>query len=391
MPTAEIYSVTGTQLAPEVIVESVGKAAVLEHFNEPLVVQEFPVPAPTQGALLVKIELATVCGSDLHVWANHLGSTYSLPLPLVLGHEMVGEIVAIGEGADVDSLGEPLKLGDRVIWSNEGCGRCYECTVLHEQRLCTNRKLVGLTGSSSAPHFTGAFAEYGYITPGQGRVRVPDAVESGWASAASCALRTVINTVEAAGRIDYLDSVVVQGSGPLGLFATALVSTLGPQNLIVIGAPADRLKLAEEWGASATVSIEDFASTEERRERVLQLTGGRGASVVLELSGGRGAVAEAIDMLQPAGRLIISGTVGGDRQSIDASRITTRGLRVQGSMSGDIDSYYKALRFLEQHQGRFDWNRMLGKEYGLDEVTDALHAMQRMEEIKPVIVPGSVK
>ena len=198
----------------------------------------------------------------------------------------------------------------------------------------------------------------------------------------------MVNTVEAAGRIDYLDSVVIQGAGPLGLFAAAIVSTLNPRHLIVVGAPDDRLELAKEWGATHTVSIEKTPTAEERLSAIQDITGRGGASVALEVSGAHGAVAEGIAMLRPKGRYVMSGTIGGGTQPIDISRVTTRGLSIAGSMSGDIDSYFKALEFLSTHQNVFNWDRMLGRRYGLHQVTDALSAMRGMYEIKPIIDPS---
>jgi L-iditol 2-dehydrogenase len=365
-----------------------GWAAVLDQLGEPMGLREYPVPEAAPGAIVVEIDVATVCGSDLHVWKGELGGTYSLPLPLILGHEMVGRIVDIGAGAERDSIGNELALGDRLVWANEPCRHCYTCTVEGELSLCPNRRIVSLTDCSVAPHFVGAFAQYGYIAPAQGRLRVPDEVESTWASAGSCALRTVVNTVEAAGRIDFTDSVVIQGSGPLGLFATALLSRLGPRHLVVVGAPDDRLQVAREWGATHTVSIEEAPDPGDRLQAIHEILGGLGANVVFELSGARGAASEGIEMLRPHGRYLISGTVGGGPQPLDISRITTRGLRVSGSMSGDIDAYAKAMEFLARHRDRFDWNLMIGKRYGLHEVGDAISAMRALEEIKPVIDPG---
>ncbi|GAC1345728.1 MAG: hypothetical protein NVSMB29_20030 [Candidatus Dormibacteria bacterium] len=247
--------------------------------------------------------------------------------------------------------------------------------------------MVGITDCSKPPHFVGAFAEYGYVFPDQGRLRVPDGVESAWASAGSCALRTVVNTVEAAGRIDYLDSVVVQGAGPLGLFATALVSMHAPRHLIVVGAPDDRLALATEWGATHTISVQEHPDPADRLDLVQTITGRGGPSVALEVSGAPGAVPEGIAMLRAHGRYVISGTLGGGDQSLDVARITARGLRVAGSMSGDVDSYFKALEFLDRHRDRFDWGAMLGNRYGLHQVTEALESMRAMREIKPVLDP----
>ncbi|GAC1345731.1 MAG: hypothetical protein NVSMB29_20040 [Candidatus Dormibacteria bacterium] len=91
-----------------------GFAAVLERFSEPLVLRDFELPTPEPGALLTRINTATICGSDLHIWANELGSTYTLPLPVVLGHEMVGEITALGAGAEAGSIRQRLRVGERV-------------------------------------------------------------------------------------------------------------------------------------------------------------------------------------------------------------------------------------------------------------------------------------
>lgn len=367
---------------------SMGRAAVLEEFGATMAIKEYPVPEPAPGALVVAIDVATVCGSDLHIWEGELGATYTIPMPLIIGHEMVGRVVAVGAGAELDSAGTPLALGDRVIWANEPCRHCYTCTVERELTLCVNRRMAGLIDCSVAPHFHGAFAEYGYISPGSGRLRVPDEVDSTWASAGSCALRTVINTVEAAGRVDFLDSVVIQGAGPLGLFTTALMSLHSPRHLIVVGAPDERLELAREWGATHTVSIEEQNDPGARREMIHGITGRGGPSVAIEVSGARGAAAEGVDMMGPNGRYVISGTVGGARQEIDVARVTTRGLHITGSMSGDIDAYYKALEFLARHRDRFDWDRMLGQRYGLHQVNDALDAMRRMEQIKPIVDPA---
>jgi threonine dehydrogenase-like Zn-dependent dehydrogenase len=365
-----------------------GRAAVLAAHGEPLSVRELPVPDPAPGAILVRIDVATLCGSDVHIWQGELGASYQVPMPLVLGHEVVGIVDRLGDGAETDVLGQPLAVGDRIVWCNEPCRSCRTCTIDRQLTLCLNRKLVALKDCTQFPYFTGAFAEYGYISAGQDRVRVPDGVRSEWASAGSCALRTVINSVETAGRIDFMDSVVVQGAGPLGLFATALLSLHAPRHLIVVGGPDERLELATRWGATHVVSIDAHPDPEERREIIQELTGG-GPSVAFELSGFPGVAAEGLAMMRPYGRYVISGSLGGPPQSIDVSRITTRGLRVLGSMSGEIDAYAKAMEFLDRHQDRFDWDALLGSRYGLDNVTGALEAMQRMDEIKPIFDPAA--
>jgi threonine dehydrogenase-like Zn-dependent dehydrogenase len=242
--------------------------------------------------------------------------------------------------------------------------------------------------SARPPHFNGTFAEYSYVWPKSGRIRVPDDVKSEWASAASCALRTVINGVETAGPIDYMHNVVVQGAGPVGLFCTAVLATHSPREIIVIGAPEPRLDVARAFGATRTVSIEEHATSEDRQAAISELTDGHGANVVFECSGAPGAVGEGVMMLAPAGRYVIIGTLSGAPQPVMAARITARALTVRGSMGGDIDSYYTALEFMRKTRSTFDFDRVLGNRYTLDRVTDALHTMQRYEDIKPVITPA---
>ncbi|WP_228431380.1 zinc-binding dehydrogenase [Baekduia soli] len=363
-----------------------GRAAVLETYHEPLAIREFPLPEPEPGAILVRMEAGTMCGSDLHIWRGELGKSYTIPLPLILGHEMVGSIIAMGAGTDLDSVGTPLTIGDRIIWAGVPCHHCELCTVEHATTLCANRQMAPLRSCAGPPHFLGAFAEYGYISPGAGRLRVPDEVASEWASAGSCALRTCVQAVEKAGRVDFNDSVVVQGAGPLGLFATAILSTHGPRQLIVVGAPDDRLELAREWGATHTISIQEHPTPEARLEAIRSITGG-GPRLAFELSGAPGAFAEGVEIVRANGRYVVVGTLGGGPQSIDPSRIVTRGLSVIGSMSGDTDVYSKALVFLRDHRDRFGWDRMLGNRYGLHNVTEGLEAMLSMSEIKPVFDP----
>ncbi len=366
---------------------SEARAAVLTEYGAPFTVETFPRPDPEPGALVVDIDAATVCGSDVHVWLGHMAERLPISPPLILGHEMAGTVTAVGDGAEVDSLGTPVRPGDRVVWAHAACGRCYQCTVEREPTQCTARYIGYLNDCGKPPHFTGTFAEAGYVVPRAGRLVIPDEVDSAWAAAGSCALRTVVRALDVAGPVSPSDRVVVQGAGPLGLFATALLSLRSPEKLVVVGAPADRLTLAAEWGATDTVSLDEHSDPADRLAAVRELTGG-GPSLAFELAGAPGAVAEGVDMLAPGGRYVVMGTLGGGRQSVDAARIVLKGLRIRGSMSGDIGDYNIALRILGRFSDRFAWGRMLGRRYGLAELDQAMNAMRRMEQIKPVVIPG---
>ena len=203
-----------------------------------------------------------------------------------------------------------------------------------------------------------------------------------------CALRSVVHGIERLGSVDYRHSVVIQGSGPLGLFATAMMATASPRLLVVIGAPESRLEIARLYGADATISVEEHPDPVERIRLVKELTGGEGPDVVCEFSGGTGAFGEGVEMAGSAARYLVVGSLGGPPQPVIASRIVHKELTVIGSNSADISSFYRELQFLDQTRDRFDWDLMVsGHRYSLDEATVAFERMQGFQETKAVFAP----
>src|SRR5262245_54223697 len=187
-------------------------------------------------------------------------------LPIVLGHEMMGTVVAFGPGPREDSIGQPLAEGDRLLWTHVYCGQCHECRVQHTPTLCPRKKQYMRTNCERFPYLVGGLAQYSCAFRLSRRVRIPEAGPDGVASAASCALRTVIHAMDRVGRIEPHQRVVIQGAGPLGLFATAVANHAGVSEVIVVGAPERRLTLARRWGASAVVSVGEFHTVGGRRD-----------------------------------------------------------------------------------------------------------------------------
>jgi L-iditol 2-dehydrogenase len=364
------------------------RAAVITAFGEPLEIRDLPVPALAPGSLLVEIELATVCGSDVHVWEGSQRRARRIDLPIVPGHEMVGRIVAFGDGPWVDSVGAELSLGDRVVWDNASCGRCFNCTVAGQPNLCANRQTFFAVNCDKPPHIVGGFSQYAYVPPRSGSVRVPDTVKTEWASAASCALRSVIRGFQRLGTIEPWQTVVIQGSGPLGLFATAVADHAGAARVIVIGGPEDRLAVAREWGATDTVSISDHSEPQDRTDAIRQLTGGLGAEIVIEVSGARTAFREGIDMTRRGGRYVVVGQTVPHEVTVEPAKVTTGQLTILGSYSGEAPQYWRALQFLDRTKHKYNFDRVVSNRYGLHEATLAMNRMQSFDEIKPVVVPS---
>lgn len=362
------------------------RAAVLTAYGAPLEVREVPVPDHLEpGALLVRTTAATVCATDAHFADAPIAGGYAAGrLPVALGHEMTGVVVAQGEGATVESAGRELALGDRIVWSHGYCGSCESCTVLREPVLCERLRAYMRGCVDDYPHLTGGFSEYVYVFPESGRVKVPDEISDAVAAASSCALRTVVHAFDRLGPVRADHTVAILGSGPLGLFATAYASVLGVRRVITVGGPAKRLELAAAWGADETLDV-TRRSAEERLDRVRSLTGGRGADVVVEVSGAPPAFAEGIDLLRRGGRFVVVGQLHTEQVPFNPSQIVTKQATVIGSVSADISHYERGLRFLVQHRDRFAWDDLIDSRHTLDTVNDALDEMRGHRVTKPVL------
>lgn len=360
------------------------RAAVVREFGKPLEIKNVPIPDKVEPhALIVKTTACSICGTDVHLSRGNLA--LKVDLPVILGHEMVGKVVAIGEGADRDSVGQPVRLGDRILWTHTSCGSCYFCTVAQQPTLCDNRRAYMYESSDKYPYLLGGFSEYGYVLPESGRVRVPDNVDDAVASLCSCAFRSVMNAFDNLGPIDPSEHVAIQGAGPLGILAAAVARVAGARSVTVIGAPANRLALASEFGATHTLNIES-TTHEERLEKMREITEGRGPDMVLEFTGFPGAFNEGLELVRKGGRYLTVGQLGTGTTTFSPSMIVKKNIRVIGSFSGDVKSYWKALQFASAHMDRIPFRKMISGQYALEDVNIALDKMHRLEEIKPLIL-----
>lgn len=140
-------------------IPSTCRAAVLEEYGRPLQIREVEIPKIGPGAILVKVPLAGICGTDVHRQRGEL--TIKSPLPNIQGHETIGEIVELGEGRIRDAAGEPLRVGDRIMRAHADCEECYWCNIGREPVLYARRSGYGWAPPSA---LRGGFAEYEYVT-----------------------------------------------------------------------------------------------------------------------------------------------------------------------------------------------------------------------------------
>jgi threonine dehydrogenase-like Zn-dependent dehydrogenase len=356
------------------------KAAVLVEYGKPLEIQEVPIPEVVPRSILVKVEMAGICGTDVHQQKGEL--TIKSPLPNIQGHETIGRIVQLGEGRVIDSAGEPLKVGDRIMWAHADCGECYWCQIERDPVLCAKRSGYGWAPPSA---LRGGFAEYEYVTPLTNVVKVPDELSEEEAVGVGCAFRSVLGGYERFGKVGLMEDFVIQGCGPIGLYSTVVARESGARTIIVVGAPTNRLELAKRWGADHVINIEEVKSADDRKRMILDLTNGRGPENVVEATGIPAAVAEGLELIQKGGKYLILGQTSAVATPIMPSRINEKGLTVVGSVSAHIVHFYKALQFIKTNRDKYPFGDVVSGKYRLEDINEALANMASGKEIKPVI------
>ena len=356
------------------------RAAVVTGFNQPAEIWSVQTPELEPTGLLMRVDAATLCGTDVHCWHGRMPSDR---LPYIPGHETTGTIVEMN-GARTDLLGEPLNEGDRIISTYPHCGHCYYCTVAGDPAGCSNSYAFGRMRCDQAPYLLGGCAEFHYVPPGCDLIRVPPEVPSPLAASAACALRTVMHGFERLGSLASHEAVLVQGCGPVGLYAMAVARDRGARKVLAIGAPEGRLQVAREWGADATLNLDEYPEAAARKEWALELTEGRGPDVVIQCATAA-AIPEGLDILRGRGRYL---TIGGGDGNISVSANALRDRQIIGVGGSLGRHFYQAVTFLATRQHKFPFENLISGVYTLDGVSQALEAMADFREVKAVVLPN---
>src|SRR5262245_591752 len=225
---------------------SVLRVALIPSPGAPIEIREVPEPPLEPGGALLRVELSEVCGTDVSL---HDGRLEGVPYPLVPGHVSVGRLEKIrGDLADVD--GRILREGDRVTFLDvhRTCHACWYCLVAKATTRCPSRKVYGITYGLE-DGLCGGWAEAIHLKAGTLCIAL-DALEPERFMAGGCSLPTAMHAVERAGILPG-DTVLVLGSGPVGLSAIAVARLQGAGTVLCIGAPAGRLEAALSVGAAA--------------------------------------------------------------------------------------------------------------------------------------------
>jgi len=347
-----------------------GKVAVFSAPCTELEIREYPLPEVGPEDMLVKIRRTNICGSDLHMWRGH-GPRLAPGLARVLGHEMTGEVYRLGRRGQRDCLGQPLGEGDRIVYSYfVPCGACPAC--LQGSPACPNRYRYWLGQSvDDSPHFHGAYGEYYYLHAGQTVCKVPPELSDALVSSVNCALCEALYGLDRVG-IQLGDTVVIQGAGGLGLYATALAKEMGAGRVIVLGRRSERLALARAFGADLTLGSNE-TTEEERRQCVFDRTRGQGADVVAEFAGSPQAVTEGIRLLRSGGRYLWVGNVtpGLFNAGLDPGTVVRMAQTITGVIAYAPWVLPRALDFLARRRRAYPFERILSHTLPFPEINAA--------------------
>jgi threonine dehydrogenase-like Zn-dependent dehydrogenase len=363
-------------------------AAIMRAFNAPLSLENVEVPPLAPGQVLVQVEVAGVCGSDVHMWRGHDPRT---PLPIILGHEGLGRVVdAHDEKRDVH--GRPVRPGDRVLWERGvTCGRCYYCAVLKQPSLCPHRWAYGIHPSfDRPPHLNGCYASHIVLDPATHLISLEGLLAEGDDPAplvaASCSGAT------AAHGFDLLpahvgDTVVILGPGPLGAFSVLLARAAGAGEIIVIGGTGPRLDLCARLGATTLLNRRETDAA-RRLEVVRDLTHGRGADLVVEASGAVDAAREGLALARPGGALSLVGFGApvGEMALLPFEDLVRRNVRVQGVWVSDVTHTLQAMALVRRYAA--DLAGFVSHRFPLAGATQALEAVAGRDALKAVLLPG---
>ncbi|MFF5037373.1 zinc-binding dehydrogenase [Nocardia salmonicida] len=360
------------------------RAVVLETFGVEPSLREFTVPEPDAGELLIACTYGGVCGTDLHLQQGHL----PIPLPMILGHEGLGIVNKVG-GSVKDALGEPLSAGDRVMWASSiACGTCVPCRQYREPTLCEIRRTYGVNRAAlEEDSLVGAWAEYIRLHSGAVVVKVPDTIDDLTAMSFACAGPTMVHALFERRPVRLGETVVVQGSGPVGLAAAAFAQLAGARQVIVVGGPAGRLEKAKQCGIGDH-HIDIIDQGPEATARQVGELAPEGADLVIECTGVPEAIAQGIGFARRGGAYLIVGQyTDAGPTTINPHHIVRQQLDVMGSWAFSGAHLVEYVRILPALASRFDLSALVTT-YPLNEYTDAMTAVGQGRVLKAVLTTG---
>lgn len=301
--------------------------ALVKKYAKPgLWLEEVDVPTIGDFDVLIKMKKTAICGTDVHIYNWDEWSQATIPVPMTIGHEFVGEIVEIGSGV------KSFKVGDLV--SGEGhivCGHCRNC-LAGRRHLCKNTMGVGVNR-------TGIFAEFASIPESNVWLcdkRIPEEVLS--------IFDPLGNAAHTALSFDLLgEDVLITGAGPIGMMAAAIAKHAGARHIVVTDVNDYRLALAKKLGATRVMN----PMKEKLKDVMVELNMKEGFDVGLEMSGNASAFGDMVDNMFHGGKIAMLGIQGPDTR-VDWNKVVFNGLKIKGIYGREMyETWYKMSAMLQ--------------------------------------------
>jgi threonine 3-dehydrogenase len=338
------------------------KGLVKKHAAPGLWMEEVPAVTPADDEVLIKTRKTSICGTDVHIYKWDAWAQKNVPTPMIIGHEFMGEIVALGKGV------QHLEIGTRV--TGEGhitCGTCYGCRS-GKRHLCSRVRGFGY-------HSSGCFAEY-FTLPAANVFTLPSYIPDDIAAI----FDPFGNAVHTSFSVEHLtgESVLITGAGPIGIMATAIAHKAGARHIIVTDVNPKRLAMAARMGATTTLNI-----SEKTLHSCLQELGlTEGVSVGLEMSGSPAALQTLLEAARPGATIALLGILP-PGTAIDWDLVIFKMLTLKGIYGREIFSTWD--KMVQLIAGGLDLAPIITHRFPVDEYEKGFAAMLSGEAVKVIL------
>ena len=352
-------------------------------------VKEIPIPELGDNDILVKVEGAGICGTDVHEWKM---DPFGL-IPVILGHEGTGEVVYVGKNIKCDTAGKSLKVGDKIVTSVISCGDCYACRMVPGRtNLCDNQGVFGLIGdvrgSAEGNRINGWFADYMLIR-GKGTTYF-QVNELNLKQRMILELATVcvhaLERGQSTGLINFGSKVLVQGCGPVGLTMITVLRAAGVNHIVAVDGNEERLKVAQKLGAKTTVCFKrpDEDTLDKRVAKIKAVSNG-GVDFAFQCTGAPVAAADIYSYIRRGGGMCEMGFfVNNGEYSVNPHvAMCNKEIDIVGSWDYSAEDYPKTIAFLKQAQEmNIPIEDLITHTYPLDKMNEAMEINVAQKGIK---------
>jgi threonine 3-dehydrogenase len=339
------------------------RALVKESATPGAAIREVPVPEPGPGELMIRVEAASVCGTDVHIerWDPWAQENFGPP-PMIFGHEMAGTVVGRGPGATRIAVGERVAVETHIVdWT------CYQCRT-GRAHVCQNMRILGV-------HVPGSFAEYTVVP------EVNAWVAEGLTAEIAALQEPLGNAVHAAFVEEVAgQTAVVTGCGPIGLMSIAVLKMAGARAVFATDLNEERLDLARQMGADLALDARDDVVNRLRAE-----TDGNGVDIVLEMSGSSAALHQGLAAVTNGGRVSLLGTHTAPATLDLSDEVIFKGVRIYGITGRRLwDTWYRTTALLEEG---LDISPIISHRFPLADYAQAFDLVASGHSGKVVLLP----